>query len=234
MKKVLVTGASRGIGAAIARALAGDGWHVIINYLESHDKARSLAAEIGGEAFCCDVADAGAVRAMFEKIGPVDALVSNAGIAWSGLLPDMSDAEWERIVSVNLGGAFNCCRAVIPGMVHNKAGSIVCISSILGVYGGSCETAYSATKGAIIAFVKALSKELGPSGIRVNAVAPGAIDTDMLSCFTAEDKARMAENSSLCRIGQPEDVAKVVRFLVSDEAGFVTGQVLGADGGMII
>ena len=133
MKKVLVTGASRGIGAAIARALAGDGWHVIINYLESHDKARSLAEEIGGEAICCDVADAAAVRAMFEKIGPVDALVSNAGIAWSGLLPDMSDAEWERIVSVNLGGAFNCCRAAIPGMVHNKAGSIVCISSILAV-----------------------------------------------------------------------------------------------------
>ena len=180
------------------------------------------------------MADAAAVRAMFEKIGPVDALVSNAGIAWSGLLPDMSDAEWERIVSVNLGGAFNCCRAAIPGMVHNKAGSIVCISSILGVYGGSCETAYSATKGAIIAFVKALSKELGPSGIRVNAVAPGAIDTDMLSCFTDEDKARMAENTALCRIGRPEDVAKAVRFLVSDEAGFVTGQVLGADGGMII
>ena len=234
MKKALVTGSSRGIGAAIARDLAADGWRVTINYLNSREKAEALAAELGAEAVRCDVSDSAQVSAMFERVGGVDLLVTNAGIAWSGLLTDMTDAEWERIVAVNLGGTFKCARAAIPHMVHEKAGGIICVSSILGVYGGSCETAYSATKGAIIAFVKGLSKELGPSGIRVNGVAPGSIDTDMLSCFTDEDKARMAENSSLCRIGRPEDVSRVVRFLASDAAGFVTGQIIGADGGMVI
>lgn len=234
MKKALVTGSSRGIGAAIARALAEDGWHVTINYLTSKDKAEALAAELGSEAVQCDVADSRQVREMFERVGGVDLLVSNAGIAWSGLLTDMTDEEWNRIFAVNVGGAFNCCRAAIPHMVHEKAGSIVCVSSILGVYGGSCETAYSATKGAIISFVKGLAKELGPSGIRVNGVAPGAIDTDMLSCFTAEDKAHMAENTYLGRLGRAVDVARAVRFLASDDAGFVTGQILGVDGAMVI
>ena len=177
MKKALVTGSSRGIGAAIARALAEGGWRVTINYLNSREKAEALAAELGSEAIRCDVADSAQVNAMFERTGGVDLLVSNAGIAWSGLLSDMTDEEWRRIVDVNLGGAFNCCRAAIPHMVREKAGAIVCVSSILGVYGGSCETAYSATKGALISFVKGLAKELGPSGIRVNAVAPGATQT---------------------------------------------------------
>ena len=234
MKKALVTGSSRGIGAATARALAADGWRVTINYLNSRDKAEALAAELGTEAIRCDVADSARVREMFERVGGVDLLVSNAGIAWSGLLTDMTDAEWERVVSVNLGGAFNCCRAAIPHMVRQKSGSIVIVSSVLGVYGGSCETAYSATKAALIGFTKALAKELGPSGIRVNAVAPGAVDTDMLSCFTAEDKARMADGIYLGRLGAPEDIARAVAFLASDSAGYVTGQVLGVDGAMVI
>ncbi len=234
MKRALVTGSSRGIGAAIARALAEGGWRVTINYLNSREKAEALAAELGSEAIRCDVADSAQVNAMFERTGGVDLLVSNAGIAWSGLLSDMTDEEWRRIVDVNLGGAFNCCRAAIPHMVREKAGAIVCVSSILGVYGGSCETAYSATKGALISFVKGLAKELGPSGIRVNAVAPGAVDTDMLGCFTAEDKAHMAENTYMGRLGTPEDIARCVRFLASEEAGFVTGQVLGVDGAMVI
>ena len=234
MKKALVTGSSRGIGAATARALAADGWRVTINYLNSRDKAEALAAELGTEAIRCDVADSAQVRDMFERVGGVDLLVSNAGIAWSGLLSDMSDEEWRRIVDVNLGGAFNCCRAAIPHMVHEKSGAIVCISSILGVYGGSCETAYSATKGGLIAFVKGLAKELGPSGIRVNAVAPGSIDTDMLSCFTAEDKAGMVENTYLGRLGAPEDIARAVCFLASERADFITGQILGVDGAMVI
>lgn len=234
MKKALVTGSSRGIGAECARALAQEGWRVTINYLNSRDKAEALAAELGSEAVRCDVSDSAQVRAMFERTGGVDLLVSNAGIAWSGLLADMTDGEWRRIVDVNLGGAFNCCRAAIPHMVHEKAGSIICISSILGVYGGSCETAYSATKGALIAFVKGLAKELGPSGIRVNGIAPGSIDTDMLSCFTVEDKAGMVENTYLGRLGRPEDVARAVCFLAGDGAGFITGQVLGVDGAMVI
>ena len=234
MKKALVTGSSRGIGAECARALAQEGWRVTINYLNSRDKAEALAAELGSEAVRCDVSDSAQVRAMFERTGGVDLLVSNAGIAWSGLLAEMTDGEWRRIVDVNLGGAFNCCRAAIPDMVHEKAGSIICISSILGVYGGSCETAYSATKGALIAFVKGLAKELGPSGIRVNGIAPGSIDTDMLSCFTAEDKAGMVENTYLGRLGRPEDVARAVCFLAGDGSGFITGQVLGVDGAMVI
>ena len=234
MKKALVTGSSRGIGAAAARALAEDGWRVTINYLNSRERGEALAAELGTEAIRCDVSDSAQVREMFERVGGVDLLVSNAGIAWSGLLSDMTDAEWQRIVSVNLGGAFNCCRAAIPHMVHEKAGCIICVSSVLGVYGGSCETAYSATKGALIAFVKGLAKELGPSGIRVNAVAPGAVDTDMLSCFSAAEKTAMTEDIYLGRLGRPEDIAGAIRFLAGDAARYVTGQVLGVDGAMVI
>ena len=234
MKKALVTGSSRGIGAATARALAKDGWHVTINYLHSRSEAEALASELGTEAICADVADPAQVKAMFKAAGPFELLVCNAGIAWSGLLQDMTDAEWRRIFDVNVNGMFHCCREAIPHMVEEKRGCIICTSSILGVRGGSCETAYSATKGAVVSFVKGLAKELGPSGIRVNAVAPGAVDTDMLSCFTAEDKAAMAENSALCRIGQPEDIARVTAFLASGAASFITGQIVGVDGGMII
>ena len=234
MKKALVTGSSRGIGAATARALAAEGWRVTLNYLNSPDRAQALAAELGTEALRADVADPAQVRELFAAAGPFDLLVCNAGIAWSGLIQDMTDAEWRRIFDVNVNGMFHCCREAIPYMVEKKRGCIICTSSILGVRGGSCETAYSATKGAVISFVKGLAKELGPSGIRVNAVAPGAVDTDMLSCFTAEDKAAMAENSALGRIGLPEDIARVTAFLASDAASFITGQILGADGGMII
>lgn len=234
MKKALVTGSSRGIGAATSRALAAEGWRVTLNYLNSRDGAEALAAELGTEALRADVADPAQVRELFAAAGPFDLLVCNAGIAWSGLIQDMTDAEWRRIFDVNVNGMFHCCREAIPYMVEKKRGCIICTSSILGVRGGSCETAYSATKGAVISFVKALAKELGPSGIRVNAVAPGAVDTDMLSCFTAEDKAAMAENSALGRIGLPEDIARVTAFLASDAASFITGQILGADGGMII
>lgn len=234
MKKALVTGSSRGIGAATARALAAEGWRVTLNYLNSQDRAEALAAELGTEALRADVADPAQVRELFAAAGPFDLLVCNAGIAWSGLIQDMTDAEWRRIFDVNVNGMFHCCREAIPYMVEKKRGCIICTSSILGVRGGSCEAAYSATKGAVISFVKSLAKELGPSGIRVNAVAPGAVDTDMLSCFTAEDKAAMAENSALGRIGLPEDIARVTAFLASDAASFITGQILGADGGMII
>ena len=165
-----MTGSSRGIGAATSRALAAEGWRVTLNYLNSRDRAEALAAELGTEALRADVADPAQVRELFAAAGPFDLLVCNAGIAWSGLIQDMTDAEWRRIFDVNVNGMFHCCREAIPYMVEKKRGCIICTSSILGVRGGSCETAYSATKGAVISFVKGLAKELGPSGIRVRCV----------------------------------------------------------------
>lgn len=231
-KKALVTGSSRGIGAATARALAGSGWRVTINYIQSREKAEALAAELGTEAVRADVSDSAQVQAMFDAAGPFDLLVCNAGIAWSGLLTDMTYSEWRRIVDVNLGGVFNCCRAAIPHMVHEKRGCILCMSSILGVYGGSCETAYSATKGGIIAFVKGLAKELGPSGIRVNAVAPGVILTDMVAHVDPAVLEALREETPLERNGRPEDVAKAMVYLAGAE--FITGQILPVNGGFVI
>ncbi len=234
MKKALITGSSRGIGAATARELATRGWSVTLNYLHSEEQAMALAAELGCQAIRADVADSAQVRAMFDAVGDLDLLVCNAGIAWGGLLPDMSDEVWQRLVDVNVTGLFNCCRAAIPGMVRRQSGCIINLSSILGLVGGSCETAYSATKGAVAAFTKGLAKELGPSGIRVNAVAPGAIDTDMMSVFTAEEKAQLAEDTALCRMGTARDVARAIALLASDDALFITGQVLGVDGALVI
>ena len=183
MEKIaLVTGASRGIGAATALALAKRGWTVHVNYLKSREKAEAVAAQTGGIAVQADVADARQVKAMYEKTGPVELLVNNAGIALrSGLLTDVTDDKWQRLFDVNVTGMFHCCRTYIPDMVRRKRGQILSLASVLGTMGGSCEAPYSATKGAVIAMTKALAKELGPSGIRVNAVAPGMIDTDTFS-----------------------------------------------------
>ncbi|MEG1790534.1 MAG: SDR family oxidoreductase [Oscillospiraceae bacterium] len=234
MKNALITGSSRGIGAATARELASQGWLVNINYLNSEAAAFALASELGCPAYRADVSDPAQVRELFRKTGPVDLLVNNAGVAWAGLLSDMTDGDWRRLFSVNVDGAFNCCREAIPHMVRQKSGCIVNLSSVLGVSGGSCEAAYSATKGAIIALTKALAKELGPSGIRVNAVAPGAIDTDMLRNLTAADKLGLCEATALCRLGTAEDVARAIALLASDDAGFISGQILGVDGALVI
>ena len=230
MKKALDTGSSRGIGAAEARALAAAGWRVTINYLTSREKAEALAAELGTEALRADVADPAQVRAMFEAAGPFDLLVCNAGVAWSGLLQDMTDAEWRYIFDVNVSGMFHCCREAIPYMVEQKRGCIVCTSSILGVRGGSCETAYSATKGAVIAFVKGLAKELGPSGIRVNAVAPGVTHTDMVDALPDSVIKPLIESIPLGRMGEPEDIACACLYLASDMSSYVSGAVLPVDG----
>ena len=171
---------------------------------------------------------------MFDAIGPVELLVNNAGIARGGLLTDLTPTEWQRLFDVNITGVYNCCRCAIPHMVHEKRGQIISLASILGVAGGSCEVAYSATKGAVIAFTKALAKELGPSGIRVNCVAPGCIDTDMTANLTREDFAALADDTAMCRIGKPEDVAEMIALLAEPGARFVTGQVLGIDGGLVI
>ena len=235
MEKIaLVTGASRGIGKATALALARDGWTVHVNYIQSREAAEAVAAQTGGMAICADVSDAQAVCAMFEKIGPVDLLVNNAGVAVYGLLTDLDPAVWQRLFDVNVTGMYNCCRCAIPPMVHEKAGHIINLASILGTNGASCEVAYSATKGAGVAFTKALAKELGPSGIRVNCVAPGCIDTDMIANLSPEDKAELADSTSLCRMGTAEDVADAITLLASERARFVTGQVLGVDGGLLI
>ena len=234
VKKALVTGGSRGIGAAICRALARDGWKVYINYNESKEKALALAEEIGGVPVWADVSDETAVKEMFAAVGEVDLLVSNAGIAHAELVQDLTEEDWHRLFRVNTDGAFYTVRAAVPGMIRRKRGNILIITSVCGVWGSSCEAAYSATKGALISLTKSLFKELGPSGIRVNAIAPGVIDTDMTACFTAEEKAAMAADTPLGRIGTPEDVAELAAFLASDRSGFITGQIIGCDGGFAL
>ena len=235
MKKIaLVTGASRGIGKAAALALARDGWTVHVNYIQSQAAAEAVAAQTGGLAIRADVSDAQAVAAMFEQTGPVDLLVNNAGVAVYGLLTDLDPAVWQRLFDVNVTGTYNCCRFAIPPMVHVKAGHIINLTSILGMNGASCEAAYSATKGAIIAFTKAMAKELGPSGIRVNCVAPGVIETDMVKVLGEETLKDLAEQTPLGRLGKPEDIAAAVAYLASDKASFVTGQVLAVDGAFVL
>lgn len=233
MKKIaLVTGASRGIGKAAALALARDGWTVHVNYIQSRAAAEAVAAQTGGMAICADVSDGQAVEAMFEKIGSVDLLVNNAGVAVYGLLTDLDPAVWQRLFDVNVTGMYNCCRCAIPPMVHEKAGHIINLASILGTNGASCEVAYSATKGAVVAFTKALAKELGPSGIRVNCVSPGVILTDMVANVAPEVLAELAQEAPLGKNGTPEDVARAMVYLA--EAEFVTGQNLPVNGGFVL
>ena len=231
VRKALVTGGSRGIGAACCRALARDGWQVYINYNQSREKAEALAKEIGGIPVWADVSDPKAVAAMFETVGDVELLVNNAGIAHAEQIQDLTDDIWRQLYGVNMDGAFFCTRAAVPGMVRAKRGNIIFIASVCGVYGSSCEGGYASTKGAMISMTKSLFKELGPSGIRVNAIAPGVIDTDMTACFSDEEMAAMAADTPLGRIGTPEDIAELCAFLASDRASFITGQIIGCDGG---
>jgi len=230
-KKALVTGSSRGIGAAIAAALVRDGWEVFLNYSRSDQAAQGLARQLGCQALRGDVSDPEQVREIFRKTGDVELLVNNAGISGYGLFTDMTVQDCQRLMDVNVSGMFHCCRSAIPGMVRAKSGCILNLSSVWGVHGASCEAVYSASKAAVIGFTKAMAKELGPSGIRVNCIAPGVIETDMLACFTAADKAALAEETPLGRLGTAEDVANLAVFLASPAAAFITGQVIGVDGG---
>ena len=238
-KTALITGASRGIGAEIAREFAKAGYNVVVNYFKNREKAEALAKEIGGTAFCADVSDFSQAEKMIKEaeknFGTVDVLVNNAGVALpQKLLVDTTEVEWNRLFDVNVKGAFNCTKTVLDGMITKHSGSIINISSVWGVTGGSCEVAYSASKAAIIGFTKALAKELGPAGIRVNCVAPGVIDTDMNAHLSAEDIEALKEETPLGVTGTPSDVAKTVLFLASDSAKFITGQVITADGGLTV
>ena len=241
---VLITGASRGIGAACARRFARDGWSVAVHYYKSEAEALALAEELraaGAEAVPVrgDLSDpaqaARAVEMAQAALGHLDALVCNAGVALPvQLLTDTTDDQWRRVMGADLDGVFFTLRAAIPGMVSRKRGAIVTVSSMWGVTGGSCEAPYSAAKAGVIGLTKALAKELGPSGIRVNCVAPGAIETDMTAFLTPEDRAALADEAPLGRMGTPEEVADAIRFLAGEEARFITGQVLRVDGGMVI
>lgn len=238
MKVALITGASRGIGAAVARRLRADGCRVILGYERSRERAEALAEELDGLAVQADVSDPGQVQAMvdtvLEKFCQLDILVCCAGVAWQGLSQDMGDEEYRRVMGVNLDGSFYCCRAVLPQMIRQKEGKIITISSMWGQVGGACETAYSAAKAGVIGLTKALSKEVSPSGITVNCVAPGVIDTDMVQSLGAQTLNDLAEETPLGRLGTAEDVAGCVSFLCSGAGDFLTGQVLAPNGGLVI
>jgi len=234
MKTALITGASRGIGRACARILAADGYRVIINYNSSSEAAEKLAEEIGGAAVKADVSDMTQVQEMFSIAGNVDVLVCSAGIARQQLFTDISPDDWRKMFAINVDGVYNCCKCALPYMIHEKKGKIITMSSMWGITGASCESAYSASKAAIIGLTKALAKELGPSGIQVNCVAPGVIDTEMNANLTPETMEDLKEETPLGVIGKPEDVANVVSFLASEKADFITGQVISPNGGILI
>ncbi|MCI5485655.1 MAG: SDR family oxidoreductase [Clostridiales bacterium] len=232
MASVVVTGGSRGIGAAITARYAARGDQVYFLYEKNHEAARAVAEKTGAVPICCDVADGSAVAEAFARIPEVDILVCNAGVCWYGLLTAMPEGEWNRMFDVNVKGIYNCVKAAMPAMLRKHAGSIITMSSMWGQVGASCEAAYSATKGAVIALTKALAKELGPSGIRVNCVAPGVILPDMCANVAPEILEELAQEAPVGRNGTPEDVARVVESLA--DAEFVTGQVLGVSGGFVM
>jgi 3-oxoacyl-[acyl-carrier protein] reductase len=239
-KTVLITGASRGIGRACARAFAAAGYAVAVHYHAAEDAARALADALkasgtDAEAFQADLsgwpAAEGLVAAAEGRFGHLDAVICNAGAAHQGLFTELSAADWQRMLAVNLTGPAGVCRFALPGMIRRKSGAIVLISSVWGVRGASCEAAYAAAKAGIIGLARSLAQEAGPSGVTVNAVAPGVIQTDMLRGFSPADLAALREATPLGRLGAPEDVAGLCVFLASPAAGFITGQVIGADGG---
>ena len=241
MKNALVTGASGGIGQAVARELARRGWGVALHYWKNEASARRLEEEIlaqGGSArrYQADLSDPAQVEALFaaaeEDFGFLEGLVNNAGTAWKGLFTDMTLEDWRQVLDSDLTSVFLCCRRALPPMIRRKRGSIVNVSSMWGQVGASCEAAYSAAKAGVIGLTKALAKEEGPSGIRVNCLAPGVVRTPMNGDLSPEDLAALREETPLERIGSPEEIAQAAAFLL--ENTFVTGQVLGVNGGLVV
>lgn len=238
IKTVLITGGSRGIGAATVREFTALGYNVAFTYKNSKEKAEALEKETGALAICADSAKqseiAAAVKQAEEVFSKIDILVNNAGISKTGLVTDLSDAELEEIFGVNTLGTFHAVRAALPSMIHAKSGVIINVSSIWGIAGASCEVAYSASKAALIGMTKALAKEVGPSGIRVNCIAPGVIDTEMNAEFSDAEIAALCDETPLERIGTPNEIAKLIVYLSSDDASFITGQVISPNGGLVI
>ena len=232
MANVVITGGSRGIGAAAVALFASRGDRVYFLYEKDHAAAAAVAERTGAAAICCDVADTQAVKAAFARIPGVDILICNAGIVHYGLMSMMEEQQWDRIFGVNVKGIYNCVNAAMPAFLEHHRGCVITVSSMWGRVGASCEAAYSATKGAVIALTKALAKELGPSGIRVNCVAPGVILTDMCANVDPEILAEMGQDSCVGRNGRPEDVAQAMAYLA--DAEFVTGHILNVDGGYVI
>ena len=238
-RTVLISGGDRGIGAAAARAFYTAGYRVAVLYHTHAEAAAALEKELPGcTVVQCDVASRAscelAFHAVEQAMGRLDVLVSNAGIAQQKLFTDITPDEWQHMLNVNLTGAFNLCQLALPGMIRRKNGRILTVSSMWGQTGGSCEVHYSAAKAGLIGLTKALAKEEGPSGITVNCVAPGVIDTDMMASFTAEDKAALAEETPVGRLGTADEVAKLLVFLAGEDAGYITGQVFGVNGGLVI
>lgn len=235
---VWITGGSRGIGAACVRVFAQAGWRVAFSYLKSGDAAEKLAAETGALAVQADMTVREEVERCAREIhaayGLLGALVCNAGVAQQKMFCDLTDADWDFIMNGNLRSAFYCIQSVLPDLVHEKSGAIVTVSSVWGVSGASCESHYAASKAGLIGLTKSLAQELGLSGIRVNCVAPGVIDTDMNAMHDAETLAGLAEETALGRLGTADEAARAIRFLCSPDASFVTGQVLGVTGGFVI
>ena len=232
MKTVVITGGSRGIGAAGVAAFAARGDRVFFLYEKEHEAAKAVAEQTGATPICCDVADTNAVKNAFARIPQVDVLVCNAGICHYGLMSQVTEDEWDRIFAVNVKGIYNCVNAATPSFLQKQAGAIITVSSMWGITGASCEAAYSATKGAVIALTKALAQELGPSGVTVNCIAPGVILTDMCANVSEESMEELRQQTPIGRHGTPEDIAQAMVYLA--DAGFVTGQVLSVNGGIVI
>ena len=243
MKTAVITGSSRGIGRETALRLARDGWSLALHYHKNEPGALALREHIrsmgcDAEVFSADVADRNAVLAMRDAVGarfgPPQLLVCNAGIAQQKLFTDITEEDWQNMLNVDLGGVFHCCQAFLPAMIARKSGRIVTLSSIWGIQGASCEVHYSAAKAGVIGLTRALAQEVGPSGVTVNCVAPGVIDTDMCAHLSPEDRAELRGQIPLGRLGAPGDVAEVIAFLASDAAGYLTGQVISPNGGMVL
>ena len=232
MSHVMITGGSRGIGAAAVELFAQRGDKVTFLYEKEHEAAAQVAKRTGATAICCDVAEGKAVKAAFEAVGDVDILICNAGICRTGLLSMLPEEDWDRMFDVNVKGIYHCVNAAMPGFLKKQSGCVITVSSMWGEVGASCEAAYSATKGAVIALTKALAKELGPSGIRVNCVTPGVILTDMCSEVDPQILEQLKEETPVGRNGTATDVAKAMVYLA--DAEFITGHVLRVNGGYVI